>query len=79
MSKRPTSAKYVILVPTEYQKKKLEKAFELLHYLPCSCGRTMPDFPDDDHGGTLCQLAHEYLPNNSIVVDKKAYERLTIS
>jgi hypothetical protein len=69
-------AKYVIIVPTEEDKKELEEAFEHIHY---------SDIDTDNIA--VNQLAHEYLTPeitgdersiNNIVVDLEAYEKLKV-
>lgn len=65
---RDTEVSFVIVVPSLHQKRRLEKAFEYLHDLPCI------DLDIDD-GGTICQLVHQYRSPNKIIVDKRAYER----
>jgi hypothetical protein len=71
-----TWAKYVIIVPTEEDKKELEEAFEHIHY---------SDIDTDNIA--VNQLAHEYLTPeitgdersiNNIVVDLEAYEKLKV-
>lgn len=68
--------KYVIIVPTEEDKKELEEAFEHIHY---------SDIDTDNIA--VNQLAHEYLTPertgdersiNNIVVDPEAYENLKV-
>lgn len=68
--------KYVIIVPTEEDKKELEEAFEHIHY---------SDIDTDNIA--VNQLAHEYLTPertgdersiNNIVVDPGAYENLKV-
>jgi hypothetical protein len=68
--------KYVIIVPTEEDKKELEEAFEHIHY---------SDIDTDNIA--VNQLAHEYLTPeitgdersiNNIVVDPVSYEKLKI-
>jgi hypothetical protein len=68
--------KYVIIVPTEEDKKEIEEAFEHIHY---------SDIDTDNIA--VNQLAHEYLTPertgdersiNNIVVDPEAYENLKV-
>lgn len=68
--------KYVIIVPTEEDKKELEEAFEHIHYSDI-----------DTDNVSVNQLAHEYLTPertgdkeiiNNIVVDPEAYEKLKV-
>lgn len=66
--------KYKIVVPTEEDKKELERAFEHLHYADC-----------DTNYVAVNQLIHEYLTpeisgnpetKNNIIVDKDLYNNL---
>ena len=66
--------KYVIVVPSEEDRKELMEAFE--HFHDC---RNI-----DTNNVVVCQLSHEYLDStrepgirNNIIVDKKYYDILT--